>query len=209
MNGTGNSRFDSLVFDLGKVIIDFDPMRAIRKLEGRTPYRATELLAKMRETDLVNRFESGTLTSEEFYREISAHLQLGVSFEDFIPIWSDIFMDELILDASFFEQLKPRYRLVLLSNTNAMHAAFLRSRFPVLSVFDCQVLSHEVGAMKPSDRIYQAATEAARTTPGRMFYVDDIPAYVEAACRLGWVAIPFQGKDQLVREMQSLGIHPE
>jgi glucose-1-phosphatase len=207
MNGTGNSRFDSLVFDLGKVIIDFDPMRAIRRLEGRTPYRAPELLAKMKETDVVNRFESGGLTSEEFYTEISRHLKLGVSFEEFIPIWSDIFVDELILDTLFFERLKPRYRLVLLSNTNAMHAAFLRSRFPVLQVFDRQVFSHEVGAMKPSEKIYKAASEAARTTPERMFYVDDIPAYVEAASRLGWVAVPFLGKERLVCDMRALGIH--
>ena len=207
MNGTGNSRFDALVFDLGKVIIDFDPMRAIRRLEGRTPYRTTELLAKMKETDVVNRYESGELTSEEFYQAIASHLRLRVSFEDFIPIWSDIFMDELILDTAFFARLKPRYRLVLLSNTNAMHAAFLRDRFPVLKVFDCQVLSNETGAMKPSDKIYKAATEAARTTPERIFYVDDIPAFVEAASRQGWIAVPFQGKDQLVRDMQALGIH--
>lgn len=207
MNGTGNSKFDSLVFDLGKVIIDFDPMRAIRRLEGRTPYSTAELLARMKETDAVVRFESGALTSEHFYTEIAAHLKLGVSFVEFIPIWSDIFMDELILDKPFFERLKPRYRLVLLSNTNAMHAAFLRNRFPVLDVFDSQILSHEVGAMKPSDKIYNAATNAARTTPERMFYVDDIPAYVEAASRLGWVAVPFQGKERLVRDMQALGIH--
>jgi glucose-1-phosphatase len=201
-----NSRIDALVFDLGKVIIDFDPMRAIRKLEGRTPYDAPELLARMRGTDVVNRFESGELNSEEFFEEIAGLLKLEVSFEEFTSIWSDIFMEELILERIFFERLKPRYRLVLLSNTNPMHAAFLRERFPVLRVFDEQVLSHEVGAMKPSGRIYKAATTAARTVPERMFYVDDIPAYVEAASRLGWVAFPFRGRDQLFRDMQASGI---
>ncbi|MFI5174019.1 MAG: HAD family hydrolase [Terriglobia bacterium] len=206
MTGSGNTRIDSLVFDLGKVIIDFDPMRAIRKLDGRTPYTTLELLARMKGTDAVIRFESGELNSEEFFKEIGDHLKLEISFEDFASLWSDIFLDELILEASFFERLKPRYRLVLLSNTNPMHAAFLRKRFPVLSVFDQQVLSHEVGAMKPSDKIYRAAAKAARTVPERMFYVDDIPAYVEAAARLGWVAFPFRGKDQMIRDMQASGV---
>ena len=209
MSKKGNSRFDSLVFDLGKVVIDFDWKRPLRKLEGRTPFSTGELIARLKSTDAIGRFESGALSSQNFYREMAEYLKLNVDFEEFTSIWSDIFLDELILDAGFFEPLKNRYRLILLSNTNEMHTQYLRRQFPILRVFDQQVMSFEVGAMKPLEKIYQAAMEAARTTPERLFYVDDVPAYVEAATQLGWTSVAFSGKDHLIQHMHSLGIHTQ
>lgn len=181
-------------------------MRALRKLDGQTPYSPFELVAKLKGTDAVIRFESGQISSNSFYDEIRGLLKLNLSFDEFTAIWSDIFVEELILDESFFEPLKSHYRLILLSNTNAMHAAFLMDRFPILRIFDEQVFSFEVGAIKPSEMIYQAAREAAHTMPERLFYVDDIPAYIEAAAKLGWNAVQFSGKDRLIHDMRTAGI---
>lgn len=202
----GNPTFRALVFDLGKVIIDFDPMRAIRKLEDKTPYSVAEILERLKRTDAIARFESGQLATEDFCREMSEYLELRISPEEFQAIWSDIFVEPPFLAPSFFERLKLRYRLILMSNTNPMHAAFLKTHFPILGVFDEWVLSHEVGAMKPEDRILSAATAAAETTPDRIFYVDDIPAFVEGASRFGWTAVQFTGKEQLLQDMGRLGI---
>lgn len=204
-----NSEFDALVFDLGRVIINFDPRRAFDRLLGKTPYSTPELIALLNKVPLIYEFESGQLTSEQFFRRIKSTLQLNMDFEEFSFVWSDIFFEELILEESFFDPLKSQYRLILLSNTNPMHASFLMRHFPVLRKFDHLVFSHEVGATKPAEAVYRAVQKMADAEPSRLFYVDDILEYVEAARHLGWTAVKFTGKDQLLTDMRSHGILAE
>jgi putative hydrolase of the HAD superfamily len=204
-----NSQFDALVFDLGRVVINFDFRRALDKLHGKTPYSTLELITRLKNVSLIYEFESGRLTSEQFFRQIKSTLQLDLKFEEFSSIWSDIFFERLILEESLFDSLKPHYRLILLSNTNPMHASFLKENFPVLKKFDHLVFSHEVGALKPAEAVYRAVQKMAGTKPSRLFYVDDILEYVEAARRLGWSAVQFTGKDQLLADMRSHGIFAE
>jgi FMN phosphatase YigB (HAD superfamily) len=207
MEQSADSRFDALVFDLGKVIIDFDPMIALEKLNGKTPFSVPGLIGKLRSTDAVHRFESGGMATADFFQFMKEYLDLRLTFDEFSAIWSDIFKPDLILRADFFQPLRSRYRLILMSNTNPMHAAFLERNFPILHLFDARIFSHEVGAMKPAEKIYHAAAAAARSVPERLFYVDDVPAYVDAANKLGWTAVLFSTKEQLIRDMRSTGVH--
>ena len=105
------------------------------------------------------------------------------------------------------EGLAARYRLVLLSNTNAIHFDSIRSGYaPLLRHFHQLVLSYEVKAMKPAPAIFQAAIEAARCRPEECFYTDDIPAYVEGARSLGIDAVVFQSAAQIERELAARNI---
>jgi HAD superfamily hydrolase (TIGR01509 family) len=100
-----------------------------------------------------------------------------------------------------------RYRLVLVSNTNALHFEMLRvTHANLLRHFDELVLSYEIHAMKPRPEIYQAAVERAGCRPEECFYTDDIVAYVEAAKGMGIDAVAFESRMQLGREMGARGI---
>ena len=80
--------------------------------------------------------------------------------------------------------LKPRYRLLLLSNTNELHARqFLRQFADVLAPFDALVLSHEVGVRKPDPRIYEHCRRLAGRPAEECLFIDDLPSNVEAAGR--------------------------
>jgi putative hydrolase of the HAD superfamily len=76
----------------------------------------------------------------------------------------------------------------------------------MLRHFHEQILSYEVGAMKPDPRIFERAIELAGCLPEECFYTDDIAEYVEAARRMGIDAVQFQSCAQLEREMVSRGI---
>jgi putative hydrolase of the HAD superfamily len=197
-----------LIFDLGKVVVDFDPLRALRRLDGKSPFSAAEMLEKMKKAEAMARFEKGEISTLDFFHEITQWLELNISFEEFTFIWSDIFLPDLILDESFFAPLKPHYRLLALSNTNAMHTRHLRARFSVLNIFDKLILSFEVGAMKPDPPIYQAAMEAAGTSPDRIFYVDDLNENLKEARKLGWTAVLFTDKQQLEEDLRRHAILP-
>ena len=102
--------------------------------------------------------------------------------------------------------LAAHYRLLLLSNTNAIHFEMLRASHPMLRHFHDLVLSYEVKAMKPRPEIFQAAIERAGCRAEECFYTDDIEAYVRAARSLGIDAVQFESAAQLGREFETRGI---
>src|SRR5947209_448307 len=109
----------AILFDLGKVLIHFDFAIAYQALEKLCPHPATEIRRRLAATDLVQRFETGLVEPREFVAETSRLLDLSVTFEDYRRLFGSIFSDILIPE-SMLEALARRYRLVLLSNTNAL-----------------------------------------------------------------------------------------
>jgi FMN phosphatase YigB (HAD superfamily) len=143
----------------------------------------------------------------DFVEKLTAILDLSVDFDRFCDIWSCIFSETLVPE-SLLEDLASRYRLVLLSNTNAIHFEMVRKTYPLLRHFHDLVLSYEVKAMKPQPQIYRAAIEKAGCRPEECFYTDDIPEYVEGARQLGIDAVQFRGVQELQRELIARKILP-
>jgi HAD superfamily hydrolase (TIGR01549 family) len=196
----------AIIFDLGKVLIHFDFKRGYRALEGLCPYSAAEIPRRIGRTDLVERFETGLVEPRDFVEQFSRILDLHLEYDRFCEIWSCIFTEALIPE-SLLEGLAARYRLLLLSNTNALHFAVLRKNYNyLLRHFHDLILSYEVRVMKPQPEIYREALERAECLPRECFYTDDIADYVEAARQMGIDAVQFESREQIEREMRVRGI---
>jgi putative hydrolase of the HAD superfamily len=176
-------------------------------MEGLCSLPAAEIPGRIGKTDLVQRFESGMVEPEEFVRELSTLLQMKVDYPQFCEIWSSIFLPEPLIPDAMLEAIHRSYRLVLLSNTNAIHFEMIRATYPLIRHFDRLILSHEVKAMKPDPRIYAAAIEAAQCEPGECFFTDDVAAYVEGAKRAGIDAVQFLSCEQISRELRARGVN--
>lgn len=198
--------FKTLIFDLGQVIVPFDFKRGYARMEPLCSYPAADIPARLRTTDLVTRFETGQVEPEHFVEELSRILELKTSYAEFCDLWTSIFLPEPLIPEAFLAGLKERYRLVLLSNTNAIHFEMIERHYPLIRHFKHRVLSYKVGALKPSPKIYEAALAEAECRPEECFFTDDIAAYVEGAQRHGIQAVQFQSFEQLHRDMQSRGI---
>jgi glucose-1-phosphatase len=111
-----------------------------------------------------------------------------------------------LIPESLIELLSERYRLLLLSNTNPIHFEMLRDAYPLLRHFDDYVLSYQVGALKPSARIYQEAIARAYCRPEECFFTDDIAAYTDAARQHGIDALQFQSLAQLESELRKRAV---
>jgi putative hydrolase of the HAD superfamily len=195
----------AIIFDLGKVLVQFDFRHGYRLLEGLCPYPAAEIPRRIAPTDLVRQFETGLIEPRKFVAELSKVLDLHVEYEQFCEIWSSIFTEPLIPEG-MLEGLAARYRLLLLSNTNAIHFGMIRSHYPMLRHFHDLVLSYEVKAMKPQPEIYHAAIQRAGCRPEECFYTDDIAEYAEAGRKLGIDAVQFHSVEELQRELAARGI---
>ncbi len=195
----------AILFDLGRVLVDFDFKRGYQALEGLCPYAAAEIPARLSGTGLVQRFETGLIEPRDFVAEMSTALELRIDYEQFCGIWSSIFTETLVPE-EMLVGLAARYRLVLLSNTNAIHFEGLRVSHPMLRHFHDLVLSYEVKAMKPQPEIFQAAIARAGCRAEECFYTDDISEFIAAARKQGIDAVQFQSLAQLERELTARGI---
>jgi putative hydrolase of the HAD superfamily len=197
----------TIIFDLGGVIVPFDFNLAYTRLRELAGLETAEVRARINATDLPARLESGRIEPRQFARELTALLGFDMDYTAFCELFSCIFYcRETIVPESLLERLKRRHRLLLLSNTNAIHFAMLRENYPLLQHFDRWVLSYEVGAMKPDPRIYREAIRHAECEPSACFFTDDVAAYVEGARREGIDAVQFTGLEKLQEDLRVRGV---
>ncbi len=196
----------TVIFDLGRVIVPFEFRRGYAKLAPLCGIPAAEIPGRIGTTDLVRRLESGAIESREFVRELSSHLNFEISYDEFCEIWNSIFLPATLIPESMLEGIARNYRMVLLSNTNAIHFEMLRENYPMLRHFHAFVLSHEVGAMKPQPRIYERVIEVAECAPEECFFTDDMPEFVAGARAHGIDAVLFESAEQIERELHSRGV---
>jgi FMN phosphatase YigB (HAD superfamily) len=196
----------AVIFDLGRVIVPFDFNRGYIRIAPLCGIPPAEIPARIARTGLVERFESGAIAPREFVRELSKHLNLDTSYENFCEMWSSIFLPDTLIPETMLRDIARNYRLLLLSNTNAIHFEMLRENYPLLRHFHSLVLSYEVGAMKPLPLIYRRAIEAAGCLPEECFFTDDMPAYVEGARREGIDAVQFESAVQIEMELRKRGV---
>jgi FMN phosphatase YigB (HAD superfamily) len=197
----------TIIFDLGKVIIPFDFHRAYEKIAPLCKLTPADVPERLRGCDLVTRFESGLIEPGPFVDELSSRLGFETSYQDFCTIWSSIFLPDTLIPESLLVSLGKQYRLLLLSNTNAIHFEMVSERYPLLRHFDEYILSYKVGAMKPSPLIYEAALDKALCRPEECFFTDDIPDYVAGAKAQGIDAVQFQNVEQIQAELRARGVN--
>lgn len=202
------SAIEVILFDLGNVIFPFNHYqiaeklsRFVQKKEFQDPAKIFSYLFDF-EKGAVNGYEVGKVSSSEFFQSLKEFLRLSLRFEEFIPIWNDIFLEnqevsEIILDR------RGGWKLGLLSNTNPLHFDHILSKFSILRVFDRWILSYEVGFKKPAPEIFQKAIEWASVEPQKILFVDDIEKHVEVAVSLGMQGIHFISAPQLKEELRS------
>ncbi len=196
----------TIIFDLGNVIVPFDFRRGYARMEQLCPHAAEEIPKRLRSTDLVQRFETGEIEPREFVAQLCSALDLQVDYQGFCDLWTSIFLPDTLVPESLLDALKGRYRLLALSNTNAIHFEMVEANYPLLRHFADMVLSYKVGAAKPSPRIYAEAIARAQCAPGECLFIDDMPAFVEAARRAGMDALQFESVERLERDLRSRGV---
>lgn len=179
------------VFDLGNVILPFDHRQIADKLcahaKGNGGRSREEIFGHIFDLQegFINPFEEGVFSSLEFYVRIRDRYDLDLDFEAFKEIWNNIFWDSPEVNEVIVCLKAMGYPLFLLSNTNELHFSYILERFPIIHMLDEWILSFEVGAKKPKQRIYEAIFQKTDIPADRMLYIDDVPAYVEAAERIG------------------------
>ena len=199
-------KYSVIVSDLGNVLIPFDYSFAVKKLEKIESGLGHRFLENLKlHYDLHRKFERGDISPEEFLKIILPVLENKISEMDFIRIYSQIFtINEGLV--SLYSELKKKYTLVLLSNTNWIHHEYGWGKYEFLGLFDKLILSYEVRAAKPEPGIYKAVEAFTGRPPEEHLFIDDIAEYADVAKSLGWDAIQFINNEQLIKELRDKGV---
>jgi putative hydrolase of the HAD superfamily len=200
------SPIDVILFDLGNVILPFNHYQIAEKLsrfsqrkEFQDPQRIFSYLFDLQKR-IINDFDVGKVSPPEFFQFIKEKLNLSISFDVFIPLWNNIFVEDQEV-SQIILSLKGRWRLGLLSNTDPLHFNYILSKFPVMRTFDKWILSYEVGFKKPAIEIYQKAIEWASVESEKILFIDDMKKHVDVAISLGMQGIHFISAPQLKEEL--------
>jgi epoxide hydrolase-like predicted phosphatase len=179
----------AVVFDLGKVLVDFDYGIAARTLAGRSKSTAEEIRAVIDQTPLLFCYESTQMTTQEFYDEVRRRIGFHGTFEEFADTFADIFSempDMTRLHAEIRARGVPTF---ILSNTNEIAVGHIRRNFPFFANFTDYIFSFEHGVLKPVDRIYEITEQRTGCRGGEILFLDDKPENVEAGAKRGWRTI--------------------
>ncbi|MEJ2105467.1 MAG: HAD-IA family hydrolase [Ignavibacteriaceae bacterium] len=153
--------FSAIVFDLGNVLIPFDYSKAINKLnevENGLGNRFYEFFKS--NYNLHRQFESGKISEKEFINKMLKIVDHKIDEITFCKYYADIFsLNEDVI--SLLPSLKKNYKLFLLSNTDSIHKKYGWEKYEFLKYFDKLILSFEIGAVKPEEKIYRAVEEAS------------------------------------------------
>jgi len=197
-----------VIFDLGKVLVDFDYSRCASKLARQTKLPPPQVQRLIDHSPLLVRYETGQLDKTAFYREVCALTGYCGAQHDFEPAFADIFtpMEEMIGAHRFLrESGVPTY---ILSNTNDLAIAHIRRSYPFFSAFDGYILSFEQGVMKPQERIYAVAEQMTGRKGAAILYIDDRAENLEPAERRGWQVIHQVSIDRTLAKLRELKLLP-
>lgn len=183
---------DNIVFDLGGVIIDIDPENALHTFEqmGHTDIRM--VYGAMAAEGWFTRLELGTVNPQDMYARLRSGLSGSLSDTDILKGWNALLGDLPKARIDLLNRLAIRYRLYLLSNTNIIHMTaihqLVHQQFGVSGMghwFTQAYYSYEMGLRKPDPAIYQVVLDDHLLDPAATLFVDDTPANLEGAAKVG------------------------
>lgn len=195
-------RIKNIVFDFGGVIVNFSREAAVKKFEEIGVANANELLDAYHQKGAFLQVEDGTINAEEFRIILSELAGKELSYEQVKEGWLGFMLDVPQYRLEYLLELRKKYKLYILSNTNPYVMSWARSNDftiagrPLDDYFDKIYTSYELKAVKPGKTIFELMIKDADMLPGETLFVDDGPANIKMAKELGMMTFqPINGED--------------
>lgn len=197
----------AVVFDLGGVLVDWNPRHLYRKLFPGDEAGMEHFLANVctpewnEEQDAGRPFAEGIALLQERHPE---HRELIAAYWE---RWDETCPGPIPGGPELLYEVKAAGQPVYaLSNWSAETFPRVADRFPFLEVFDGLVISGRVGVKKPDPAIYRHLLEAYALEPGETLFIDDSARNVDAANDLGLRGLHFESSAQLRRALVASGV---
>ena len=197
------------VFDLGGVLLDWNPRYLYRKLFNGDERAMEHFLATVCTTEWNECQDAGRTFAEGTRALLPQHADKLELIEAWGKRFGELIAGPIEGAVEVLAEVKERgVPLYSITNWSAETFPPQLARFPFLSWFDGIVVSGREGVIKPDPRIFRILCERYRVAPESAVFIDDVAANAAAASALGIHGIHFSSADQLRRELVAVGLLP-
>ena len=182
----------NIIFDLGGVLLDIDYNKTILAFKGLGIENFEEMFSQFHSNALFEKLETGHISDKDFYETIRTAIPNPVSNDILDNAWNAMILGFPKEKLEFLTGISDRYKIFLLSNTNAIHLKCFRKIFtrdtgkPMLDgYFSKTWYSHLIGLRKPYKEIYAFVLQDADLVAEETLFIDDTAANIETAIQSG------------------------
>ncbi len=195
-----------IIFDLGKVLVDFDYSIAAQKIRARSANPPAEADLFTPFTALLVDYETGLITRNRVFAAIRDAVGFQGSPAEFGDYFAKIFTPIPPMIELHATLRRAGHRTYIFSNTNDLAIEHVRQDFPFFQHFDGYILSYEVKAMKPAPPIYEAMEQMSGAQGADLIYIDDRAENVAGGAVRGWRTILHETPEKTLAALRSLGV---
>lgn len=182
----------NILFDFGGVIISLNKQNAVNRFKEIGMANIEDYLNEFRQSGIFLELEEGKITREEFYKEFNKLAGKEVSKEDIDSGWMAFLLDIPEYKFQLLKDLRKKYNLYLLSNTNpvimgwADSEKFSPTGEPISAFFDKCYYSFKIGAAKPDKAAFEVVLKDSGINPEETLFLDDGQANLDVAEEFGF-----------------------
>lgn len=197
--------FNALIFDLGGVIINLDYNRTIHAFEELGMENFHDVYSQAAQTNLFDDFETGKISAQRFINSLLPYLKSGTTPNMVVHAWNAMILDVPKEKLDLLLELKAKYPVFLLSNTNELHVPVVRREWskvsdsPMEHYFNRIFLSHEIHQRKPDRSIFEYVCIEERLVPERTLFIDDSIQHIKGASAYGLQTIHLTETESLIQ----------
>jgi putative hydrolase of the HAD superfamily len=197
-------KFDTIIFDLGGVLIDLDYTKTRVAFEDLGISQFNELYSQANQQELFDRFECGEISAQHFINNLLNFFDEPISPNKIVHAWNAMILDFPNDKLKLLEDLSLKYSLYLLSNTNEIHLPVVRQRFAkntpkaLEDFFTKAYFSHEIGLRKPTTEIFEFVCKENSLNPNTTLFIDDSIQHIEGAKKIGLQTHHLKAGDNLI-----------
>ena len=200
---------DTVVFDLGGVLADWDPRYLYRQLFEGDEAAMEEFLDTVTTSEWNHAMDAGRDRAATVADLVAAHPHHEALIRAWVDRWDEMLGAEIAGTAAVVDELAVAgVRLLALTNWSAETFPTARLRYPSFARFEGIVVSGEHGIAKPDPELYAVLVRRYGVDPATTVFVDDNGSNVEAAAALGFTGVLFTSPDELRDDLVRLGLLP-
>jgi len=186
------SNINNIIFDLGGVILNIDYNKTAKAFKSLGIKNHNEMYTQFNQISLFDDLEVGKITPAFFRTKIKELCKINISDIEIDNAWNAMLLDFPKKRLDLLNELKNKYRLFLLSNTNEIHLIDyqkqLQKKFNLNSLekfFEKEYYSHVVGLRKPNKEIFEMVLNENKLIASETLFIDDSIQHIEGAKLVG------------------------
>jgi len=185
------SNISTLIFDFGGVLIDLDMNQSILNFKKLGVENVENYLSNFGQSGFFMQLEKGKISAEEFRSEIRKMTTNTITDKEIDDAWNAFLVRIPSEKLDIVYQLRKKFRVIMLSNTNAIHFPYAERTFfsyknrSIDEYFDKCYRSYDMKMAKPDAEIFEAILSQEQVAPNQCLLLDDGPKNIEQAQKLG------------------------